>query len=148
MSAPGFCTACGERLKLKRQSRVLPYCSVCAGCSKRFFGPRPVLIAVALICGSIGFGIGHYTHKPEPFYFIGTPVEITSHRGASPIEANGDPSSSAHPTPNRPEQPVITSSPGDTVCGAQTKSGRACRRRVKGGGYCWQHRATPNDKSR
>ncbi|HWO00750.1 MAG TPA: DUF5763 domain-containing protein [Blastocatellia bacterium] len=26
------------------------------------------------------------------------------------------------------------------VCGALTKSGRPCQRRVKDGGYCWQHR--------
>jgi hypothetical protein len=26
------------------------------------------------------------------------------------------------------------------ICGAPTKSGKPCRRRVKGGGRCWQHR--------
>lgn len=25
-------------------------------------------------------------------------------------------------------------------CGARTKSGGSCRRKVSGGGYCWQHR--------
>jgi hypothetical protein len=27
-----------------------------------------------------------------------------------------------------------------SICGARTKSGKACRRKVKGGGYCYQHR--------
>ncbi|KGN70145.1 hypothetical protein [Porphyromonas sp. COT-239 OH1446] len=27
-----------------------------------------------------------------------------------------------------------------SYCGAPTKKGGACRRRVRGGGYCWQHR--------
>jgi len=38
----------------------------------------------------------------------------------------------------------ITDSPKSHVstyrCGARTKSGKACRRKVKGGGYCYQHR--------
>ena len=27
-----------------------------------------------------------------------------------------------------------------TLCGARTKSGRSCRRKVKGSGYCYQHK--------
>ena len=26
------------------------------------------------------------------------------------------------------------------LCGAKTKSGKSCRRKVKGGGYCYQHK--------
>ncbi|MGI8470579.1 MAG: hypothetical protein ACR2N3_19245 [Pyrinomonadaceae bacterium] len=29
------------------------------------------------------------------------------------------------------------------ICGAQTKKGTACLRRVKGGGRCWQHQGQP-----
>lgn len=29
------------------------------------------------------------------------------------------------------------------ICGAQTKKGTACSRRVRGGGRCWQHRGQP-----
>jgi hypothetical protein len=29
------------------------------------------------------------------------------------------------------------------LCGAQTKKGTTCSRRVKGGGRCWQHRGQP-----
>jgi hypothetical protein len=27
-----------------------------------------------------------------------------------------------------------------TLCGAKTKSGKSCKRKVKGGGYCYQHK--------
>lgn len=29
---------------------------------------------------------------------------------------------------------------GSSLCGARTKKGSPCQRRVAGGGYCWQHR--------
>jgi len=33
-----------------------------------------------------------------------------------------------------------TSSTSSSICGARTKKGGACQRRVVGGGYCYQHR--------
>jgi hypothetical protein len=125
---------------MKRRSSVLPFRSLCACCSQRFWGARWILIGVPLLCASIGFGIGYYTRAPEPFYFIGTPVEISANRVASPADSNSDQSSLERATLTRPEQPAISTSAADTVCGAQTKSGKPCRRKVKGGGYCWQHR--------
>jgi len=54
-----------------------------------------------------------------------------------------------NPPESRPEQsPAKTTSRSKsktekvTLCGAPTKSGKPCRRRVKGGGRCWQHRQT------
>lgn len=41
-----------------------------------------------------------------------------------------------------PVTPVIHSETGSSfsgICGAPTRKGGACRRRVKGGGHCWQH---------
>ncbi|HKG98652.1 MAG TPA: hypothetical protein VKA97_12595, partial [Pyrinomonadaceae bacterium] len=38
------------------------------------------------------------------------------------------------------QQAAASSTAVEMVCGAPTKSGRPCRRKVKGGGYCWQHR--------
>jgi hypothetical protein len=35
----------------------------------------------------------------------------------------------------------------EPICGAPTKSGRPCRRKVKDGGYCWQHRDKSGVKS-
>lgn len=38
----------------------------------------------------------------------------------------------------RPPTPSVKYS-SNSICGAKTKSGRSCRRRVKNGGFCWQH---------
>lgn len=139
MSAIGFCSECGERLKVKRVRR-LPFSSFCVRCSPHFRRLRLMLIAVPVLCAVIGFAVGHYTGAREPFHFIGTPVDLTANRAAPSADINSDPSSRGNSTVRGPEQLVISPSAADTTCGAQTKSGKPCRRKVRGGGYCWQHR--------
>jgi len=92
-----------------------------------------MLIAVPLVCAAIGFSIGHYTTAREPFYLIGTPVDLSTNSVPASSVGNGDPL-------RQPER-ILTPSDAGSVCGAQTKSGKPCRRKVKGGGHCWQHRA-------
>jgi hypothetical protein len=145
MAAIGFCSECGERLKVKRVRR-LPFSSFCLRCSPRFRRTRLILIAVPLLCAAIGFAIGHYTSAREPFYSIGTPVDLTANSVAPSGDNNRDHSSRGNATLTRPEQLVISPSAADTICGARTKSGKPCRRKVKGGGYCWQHRDRPSLK--
>lgn len=139
MAAARFCSECGERLKVKHAAIPL-FRSFCPRCSTRFRRTRLILIAVPLLCAVIGFALGHYTSAREPFYFIGTPVDLTANRVAPSADNNSDHSSRGNATLTRPEQLVISSSAADTICGARTKSGKPCRRKVKGGGYCWQHR--------
>ncbi|QTE22676.1 DUF5763 domain-containing protein [Polaribacter cellanae] len=38
-----------------------------------------------------------------------------------------------------PKKPASSKSK-TSLCGAKTKSGKACKRKVKGGGYCYQHK--------
>lgn len=139
MPAARFCSECGVRLKVKQIS-TLPFRSFCAECSPGYHRIRLVLIAVPVVCAVMGFVIGHYTSMPEPFYFIGTPVDLSANRIQSSTDTNGDPSTRANRALRQPEQLVDSSSAAGTVCGAQTRSGKPCRRKVKGGGYCWQHR--------
>jgi len=53
------------------------------------------------------------------------------------------------PTPNLVQNPTPIQSPQTSIseityyCGAQTKSGKMCPRRVKSGGRCWQHIGEP-----
>lgn len=42
-----------------------------------------------------------------------------------------------------PEQKSLTPDEATYFCGARTKNGTACSRRVKGGGRCWQHLGKP-----
>lgn len=66
----------------------------------------------------------------------------------------GEPNNSANPSAGADRKPTATrqnlnerkqNPPQETVyiCGAQTKKGTACSRRVKGGGRCWQHLGQP-----
>lgn len=135
MATPRFCCQCGERLKFKRAAS-LPFHSYCYRCAPRLARTRLWLIAALALCIVIGFAIGRYSGKREPFYYIGTPVEM-SHIAPSLDRARSgrDEQDSA-----RSLKPRASSSAVYEICGAPTKSGRPCQRRVKGGGYCWQHR--------
>jgi hypothetical protein len=85
---------------------------------------------------AISFATGRLTGSSEPFYFVGTPLD--SARDPVTLAEN-----SSLP---RPAAPTDTAT---TLCGAPTKSGAPCRRRVRGGGYCFQHRdkLKPNDSA-
>jgi hypothetical protein len=139
MAAARFCSKCGARLKVKRTT-TLPFRSFCQECSSSYHRIRLMLIAVPVFCVTIGFAIGHYTSAREPFYLIGTPVDLSAPRVPPSSNRNGDPSSGGNATLRQPEQLVISPSAPGSLCGAQTRSGKPCRRKVKGGGYCWQHR--------
>jgi hypothetical protein len=99
-----------------------------------------ILIAVPLSCAVIGFAVGRYTSPRETFYLIGTPVDLTVTRN-TPLTDNvihqpyGDGSTLSRPEPDGPS--AITA---HATCGARTKAGKPCRRKVKNGGVCWQHR--------
>ena len=135
-----FCSQCGERIKLRRTS-VLPFCSFCPKCLPRVWRFRLMLIAIPALCAAIGFTLGHYTSPREPFYFLGTPVDLSATRVAPAAGNNGDHLSRGSDT-------LIAPGAAETICGARTRSGKPCQRKVKGGGYCWQHRnrQAPNEK--
>lgn len=142
MSRAKFCAQCGERLRIERRGYFL-FPARCSRCSSSARRPRAALIVFAIACVLSGFIVGRYAGQRAPFYFIGTPTDLV---------ASGVASSSATPaiapkpgTAFAAKQPSSLDSPG-SVCGAQTKSGRRCRRRVKNGGYCWQHRAKSVEK--
>ena len=138
MAAARFCSECGERLRGRRPG-ILPFRSFCSRCSPGFRHIRLRLFAVAFLCAAIGFGIGHYTSAREPFYFIGTPVDLSANRVARSADPNNRLSSPRSEIVTHPEL-VISPSAAEAICGARTKSGKPCQRKVRGGGYCWQHR--------
>ena len=104
MEAKRFCPSCGERLKKKAGS--LPFPSVCTRCSTRTTPARMKPIAVAAICIAIGFVLGHYTSPREPFYYIGTPLEL----GATDIGTSTTDSKvpAATVPPVRAEEPTLS----------------------------------------
>lgn len=137
MRAAKFCSNCGEQLKAER-ANALPFRSYCACCAPRFRAMRLTLVAAFALCLTIGYAIGHYNAPRQSFYLIGTPIDpvkkgdeqsgATAQANANNSLAQGD------------KQPAASADRAAQMCGALTKSGKPCRRKVAGGGYCWQHR--------
>jgi hypothetical protein len=106
-----------------------------------------MLFGSGVLCAIIGFVIGRYAAAPrEPFHLIGTPIELGATRVAPSSDSKAARSSRETEAPGRAEQLVISPSAVDEICGARTKSGKSCQRKVKGGGYCWQHREKLGEK--
>ena len=130
MTRSRFCSSCGEKLKVSRQRAWLFACR-CAGCAPRErAGFLTLLVLFALL--TAGFLAGRLTARNREVKFIGTPVDLaaTPDNGAGGTEkppAAGD---------AREEEVEEVWA----MCGAPTKSDRPCRRKVRGGGPCWQHR--------
>ena len=104
-----------------------------------------MLIAGAALCAAIGFAVGYFTAEREPFYYIGTPVELSANTTAPLL--NHSHSSQQTERSLQSEQPVIRPAEAEGICGARTKSGKPCQRKVKGGGYCWQHLEKPGERN-
>lgn len=145
MATATFCSECGERLKVKRSSTLL-FRSFCSRCSPRFNCARLMLIVAVALSAAIGFGIGRFTTPREPFYYIGTPVESGSSRTAPSTDDNAAHAARKSEAVAQGEQVAFSPSAAEGACGARTKSGRPCLRKVKGGGYCWQHRDKVDEK--
>ena len=140
-----FCSECGERIMVKRLGS-LPSRAFCSRCSPRFRTARLGMIVAVALSAAIGFAIGHYTTAREPFYYIGTPIDQSSVRIKPPPDDTSTHSSRSSEAVTQPERLVISPSGAEAICGARTKSGKPCQRKVKGGGYCWQHRDKVDEK--
>ena len=137
MRAARFCPDCGDPIK-SRRTRFLPFSLLCATCAPGHRLARFALFLALALLVAIVFVIGRITAPREPFYFIGTPLDVNSIRHS----INRNEASPTSESVNAPlaRQAAVSSPAVETICGAPTKSGRPCRRKVKGGGYCWQHR--------
>lgn len=134
MAAARFCSECGERLDVER--RALPLFRVlCPRCSPRFQTVR-LLSVVFVVLAIVAFALSRLDAQREPFHFIGTPVESSANGSAST-------SSGSVESPTSSERAVTPTVLVTRICGAPTRSGKPCQRKVKGGGFCWQHRDKP-----
>jgi hypothetical protein len=96
-------------------------------------------MAAALVLATIAFAASRFGPTREPLYFIGTPIESRLNGGSS----LNDPLSTSS---RSIEQDAKAEGLVVGICGAPTRSGKPCQRKVKGGGYCWQHREKSIEK--
>ncbi|MEK7723963.1 MAG: hypothetical protein AAB336_06415 [Acidobacteriota bacterium] len=169
---PNYCNHCGERIeriewKLWTSSR---FCENCEGAFRKTEWIPRIGAGIALLVGLFGFG--SYLKTPEkPLSLSNSQLTVsvsnktqsvkneqvavntnTQNSSVKPIaETNKGLQSQTKNglaekpvTPQiQPENPQIVESEPVYFCGAQTKKGTPCTRKVKGGGRCWQHTGLP-----
>ena len=159
---PKYCCNCGEKIERHNPSFTDSgrFCDVC---KHDFVVPRSLpKIFVALMAVFGIFGIGSYWRSGEKPLNVSTRqfATNTSSAGKNPVNNASQVSSNSNAPPTSPTNQVPTnarSSPNSTAkppptvltsntteetvyfCGAPTKKGTPCSRRVRGGGRCWQH---------
>ncbi len=159
MYKPNFCAECGARIERLRwrlwTSRR--FCAMCDGQFRKAGIFLPLLVLSAFFW--VGFGAGRGGRPAAPPLIIerreapahaslteagvagvaqaGAENERADGRGKAAVEA-GDAAAGAAAT-ERPTDPHEIVS----ICGARTKKGTPCSRRVRGVGRCWQHRGLP-----
>lgn len=165
---PNFCCQCGEKIERPNPSfkDSRKFCDVC---QHDFVLQRILPIIFIVLMAFLGvFGIGSYWRGGEKPLNISTKqLAANSSNAGNPAAnrasqvngnanrqqlttANNLPVNTQNTLPIRnltnkpPAQQTGTVSPAaaQTVyfCGALTKKGTPCSRRVKGGGRCWQHK--------
>jgi hypothetical protein len=140
MYRPNFCAECGARIERVRwhwwTSRRF-----CPNCERQFRRTRitqPLFVCLLLL--GLGFGAGRALRPAPPPLVVanGTqpaPVLLADAVATHAAPAYG-PDGTAAERPTDPNEIV-------SICGARTKKGTPCQRRVRGTGRCWQHLGKP-----
>ncbi len=121
---PNFCCECGEKIVRLRwrlwSSRK--FCDQCFRRSLREEWLQRVIVVASLLF--VGLLLGHGCRQERPPLVIERPVQ--------PAPQTGTPAT---------QPPAVTEPP--SICGARTKKGKPCSRRVHGPTRCWQHKGMP-----
>jgi hypothetical protein len=137
---PNFCCECGEPVPGTRR-RVWASRRFCRTCAPRF---RRAGLKVALLLATLlflpGFLLGRLLRPPSPPLIMERGAQSLAPLPTAPAPAKPQPTygpdGTANERPTEPEEVVY-------ICGARTKKGTPCQRRVRGPGRCWQHRGRP-----
>jgi hypothetical protein len=144
MYRPNFCCDCGAKI-LRLHWHAWTSRRFCDGCSKRLLKQRltiPLVAAIALL--SIGMITGRAGRPAPPPLIIersaNSPLYNPQNNGAT-NETDNTPaaaeSSHSHPPQN---SLAMTDEELVYICGARTKKGTPCARRVHSPVRCWQHK--------
>ena len=144
MHSPNFCVECGERMA-RRGWRGWLNPHFCKDCARRLgrSGRLKAIVIISIIAGS-AFAIGRYSRPPAPPLLI----QRSPNSPLSDLPVNPN---DVVRTLNRKESsatgPVAALSSVDEpgyICGARTKKGTPCHRRVHAvGERCFQHKGLP-----
>ena len=144
MYKPNFCSECGAKM-LRLRWHFWTSRRFCDGCARRLRKARfiPALVA-ALALVSAGYVAGR-ARRPA------SPPLIIERRSDSPLNDREPDKPTRRPTisesgVNPTETPDASPAAVEEVvytCGARTKKGTPCSRRVHAPVRCWQHKGMP-----
>lgn len=146
MYKPNFCAECGSQI-MRARWHFWTSRRFCNDCGRRL---RKSRVIGPLIWGGIAFGLGLSVGRsarpaPPPLILMqgqasSFPSTGKSSEGRTKGESNSEsrygPDGTSTERPTDPDEVV-------SVCGARTKKGSPCSRRVRGTGRCWQHKGLP-----
>jgi len=149
---PNFCCQCGEKIERVRWNFLTSrrFCELCET-ELGVYDKIPLILAAAGVLFGV-FGIGMYFRAPEKTLDLSPNQFVSSASNANKNEATRNISNAAASPENSTltktdaspamQNPKVQKEPAAEAvyfCGAPTKKGTPCSRRVKGGGRCWQH---------
>jgi len=142
MYKPNFCSNCGAKI-LRLRWHFWTSRRFCSDCARRLRKARfvPALIATLGLFGT-GYIAGRVQRPPSPPLIIERRSDSPLNDAATGRSALRATASEAATTPTPTNSPAIVE---ETVyvCGARTKKGTPCSRRVHGPVRCWQHKGMP-----
>lgn len=136
MYRPNFCCECGNKL-IRLRWHFWTSRRFCNLCARRFRKERfvPLLITFLALISS-GYLLGR-TRRPIP------PPLTIERRSDSPLNSSPSGSSLASAPGTTASTTANTIEADVYICGARTKKGTPCSRRVHGPVRCWQHKGMP-----
>jgi len=138
MYRPNFCSECGAKL-LRLRWHIWTSRRFCNGCARRLRKARLLpwlLSSISLIAAGY---VGGRARRPSP------PPLLIERRSDSPLPDN-QPATLSSAAPARESSTSSSQATVDEpiyICGARTKKGTPCSRRVHGPVRCWQHKGMP-----
>jgi hypothetical protein len=140
---PNFCAQCGERIIRLRWS-LWTSRSFCDACFPEFRKQRwlsPLLRIGAFLC--LGLVTGRALRsKPAPLIIERNATVPSSSQQAADKSSDSIKTADAHGG-SATETKRVAGEEEVYLCGARTKKGTPCSRRVHGPVRCWQHKGMP-----
>jgi hypothetical protein len=125
MYRPKFCAEYGEKI-IRLHWHLWTSRKFCESCAPRFLKEQLIQrVAISIVVLLAGMVIGHATHSAR------APLVVQRTQESRP-------NSAAIPLPGTNQ--AVASTEEIYTCGARTKKGTPCSRRVHGPVRCWQHK--------
>ena len=150
---PNFCCNCGEKIERIDWNLLTSrrFCDTCAAENKRHDNIPKAAVAGGILAMVFGLGTlmgGNSSTPPNVQMLSAAPVASKPAERPAERRAPEAPASAPSPTPSMagtPQPEVVRSAPAKAFyCGALTKKGTPCSRKVKVQGVrCYQHEGKP-----